>query len=74
VTEPTSNLPLSLVHLRRPDDFLDRDIPIEHFVARPPDSAHAAAADNGTKPVPVGKKSLRLARDHCQPLPSQGGT
>ena len=54
------NVPLSIVHFRRPDNLLDRHIPVEQFVVRPPDGTHAAAADYGAKPVPVGEETLRL--------------
>jgi hypothetical protein len=68
------DLPFVRGHLRRPDDFLYRHVPVEQFVARPPDRTHPAAADDGTKTVPPGQESLRLARSHHRPLPSQDGT
>ena len=44
---PARGIPLNRVHLIRPDDFLDGDIPVEQLIARPPDNTHRAAADNG---------------------------
>ena len=61
---PPRHLPLFRVELHRPDDFLDRHVAVEQFVARPPDGTHPAAADDGKKPVPSGQQSLRLAGQH----------
>ena len=64
-----AGFPLSILHLRRQDDLLDRHIPGEQFVAGPPDHAHPAAADDGTKPVPSGKKASWLRLGHFRRLP-----
>src|SRR5256885_9802819 len=44
----------------RPDDLLDGHVPVEQFVARPPDRAHPAAADDGLEPVPPAQDALHL--------------
>jgi hypothetical protein len=45
-------LPVGRIQLGRPDDLLDGHVPVEQFVARLPDRAHPAAADDGIEPVP----------------------
>ena len=62
------------VQMRRPDDFLDRDIPAEQLVAGAPDDSHPAPADNGLKPVTPGKKAFWLSGTHVRPItPSAPG-
>jgi hypothetical protein len=52
------DLTLGRVELRRPDDLLDGHVPVEQFVARLPDRAHSAPADDGAEPVSVSENSL----------------
>ena len=61
-------------HLRRPDDFLNRHIPVEQFIARPPDSAHPALTDNRAKPVAPGQQAIWLASSHFRRLPCHSGS
>ena len=63
--------PLSLVHFRKPDDFLDRHVPVEQFIAGAPDGTHAAAADHDAKPVPASEQALSPRRGHSRPLPGR---
>ena len=60
---------LGRVQLHRPDDLLDGHVPVEQLVAREPDRAHSAAADDGAEPVPPGQKSPWILRSHERPLP-----
>ncbi len=56
--------PLLRVHLRRPDDFLERHVPFQQFVPCPPDGTHPALTDNGQQPVPSGQEASRLIPTH----------
>jgi len=57
------------VELGRPQDLLDRHIPVQGLVTGKPDNTHPAAADDSLKPVPPGEKVPRLSRTHPSPLP-----
>ena len=52
------DVPFGGVHLRRPDDLFDGDIPAEQFIAGPPYQAHPAPTDDAAKPVTPGKEAL----------------
>jgi hypothetical protein len=64
-----AGFPLGILHPRWQDDLLDRHMSRQQFVAGTPDQAHPAAADDGTEPVPSGKKASWLRNGHSQRLP-----
>jgi hypothetical protein len=76
-------LPFGRIQQLRPDDLLYGHVPVEQFVARPPDRAHPATANDGTEPVPPGQDALRLVGrqlvdrrivgGHRPELPTQSG-
>jgi len=51
-------IPLPGAELWRPEDLLDRHVPVEELVAGQPDKAHPATADDSPQPVPPGEDVL----------------
>ena len=51
----------------RPEDLLDRHVPVQQLVAAPPDHAHPAPADDRDEPVASGQQASRLSLVHGRP-------